>query len=280
MFHYRIRLIKHARVVCLMALLPWLPWIIDDWLTSETRMAMSPTERSIYQDLLAFQWRDGHLSSDHQILAALAAVSPEVFEVAAPAVLKHFNLRRGRLRNKKLAILRESALDKCTKMARRGQKGGEAKASKVKEICASSTPQADTRARAHSDSVSSSGFPGLDSKPTNQEKTSSRAREISAGANDYRPDAGWAWISSSGVYPQIRDMDAACRAWNSVVEDQATEDAIRAALAPGGPWRASAQWERGVYDDLANWLFRKLWQGRPARYVSEGERERERMRAL
>lgn len=75
-------------------------------------------------------------------------------------------------------------------------------------------------------------------------------------------------------------MDAACRAWNSVVEDQATEDAIRAALAADGPWRRSAQWQRGVYDDLANWLMRRLWHGRPAPYVSESEREAVKLRAL
>jgi uncharacterized protein YdaU (DUF1376 family) len=194
-----------AKAVLLMAVLPWLPWIVDDWLTSETRIAMNPTERSIYQDLLAFQWRDGHLSSDHQILAGLAAVTPEVFEAAAPAVLKHFNLRRGRLRNKKLAILRESALEKCTKMARRGQKGGEAKASKVKDICASSTPQAHTRAPARSDSVS---IPGVVSGLTEEENLAPRVEAFTGnGREDQNALALACKVQVWDRYPGVKTED-------------------------------------------------------------------------
>lgn len=261
MWRQTTRTIEYRVAVLLMAVLPWLPWIVDDWLTSRTRLAMNPTERSIYQDLLAFQWRDEHLPSDHQTLAAMAAVPSEVFEAAAPAVLRHFNLRRGRLRNKKLSVLRESAFEKSTKHTRKSQKGGLAKASKFKEICATGTPQADTRARAHSDSISSPGFLGSDSKPPNQEKSSSRAREVLSGADgNGRPEYNWAagWervvavCQRPPVAPQILKAKIARDLFFSDCETPEREAEILDAIER---LKASGMVERGFVPSLEN-MFR------------------------
>lgn len=103
-------------------------------------------------------------------------------------------------------------------------------------------------------------------------------------ANGYDPEAGWRWFSGDGAsvapYPHIRDMDAAARAWVSVVVSQQVEDEIRRALAEDGPWHRSEQWSRSVFDDAANWLLRKLWRGRPAPIRVQQDEEVERLKAV
>jgi len=86
----------------------------------------------------------------------------------------------------------------------------------------------------------------------------------------YDPRPGWRWFQD--IYPHIRDMDAAARAWISVVEDEETERGVRRALAQPGVWFLSQQWADGVFDDGANWLLRKLWKGKPALVRSREER--------
>lgn len=86
--------------------------------------------------------------------------------------------------------------------------------------------------------------------------------ELDQGRKSYDSGGGWEWFRVT--YPNVRDMDAACRAWISVVEDQATEEAIRAALGAEGAWPNSAEWKRGVLNDATSWLLQRLWKGRPA----------------
>ena len=59
----------------------------------------------------------------------------------------------------------------------------------------------------------------------------------------------------------------------SVVDSQATEDAIRVSLTKPGPWFGSQRWADGVMEQAENWLFQRMWKGRPAALHSKGERK-------
>ena len=70
--------------------LPWHKWYASRWLSSRSRLTMSPLERSIYRDLLDHIYVDGNIPNDKKILAILAAVSLEELEDAWPVVGKRF----------------------------------------------------------------------------------------------------------------------------------------------------------------------------------------------
>ena len=238
----------YAGGLILMALLPWMPFIAGDWIMSPTRLGMTEVERAIYIDLLCYQWLDGWLPNDHAKLAHMAAVDQEKFEKAAPEVLRHFNLLKGKYRNKKLALLRTSALSRRASWAERGRKGGSAKAKGVRQMETSATASL---------SVSVSPSASADGNLYSQKPL--RARDN--GEPGYDPGPGWERFRGVGGYPNIRDMNAACRAWVSVCTSAENEAEIFAGLAR---WKKSNEWARGVYNSAERWLLDKLWKGQPA----------------
>lgn len=76
---------------------------------------MTTSQRSIYLDLLAYQWYEGYLPNDEEILAKMAAVSIEEFRLAAPIVMRHFRLSSKGYRNREVARLRQRGLEKIRK---------------------------------------------------------------------------------------------------------------------------------------------------------------------
>ncbi|CAB4130483.1 Protein of unknown function DUF1376 [uncultured Caudovirales phage] len=81
---------------------PWYKWYPSNWLASEARMRMSPSERSIYRDLLDICYQEGSIPDDERTLAGLSAVSTIEFRAAWPEVSKKFvSVGGGRLSNLK-----------------------------------------------------------------------------------------------------------------------------------------------------------------------------------
>ena len=70
--------------------LPWLPFDVDDWLLSRSVRIMSRIERSLYIDLLAFQWRDGSIPADLAELAALLAMPADEMAAAWARIGRQF----------------------------------------------------------------------------------------------------------------------------------------------------------------------------------------------
>jgi hypothetical protein len=70
--------------------LPWVPWYVSKWLSSETRLRLSPLGRSVYLDLLFNASEKGSIPDDHCLLAKLADVSREEFEAVWPLIAPKF----------------------------------------------------------------------------------------------------------------------------------------------------------------------------------------------
>lgn len=244
--------------------LPWLPLLVDDWLTSPTVLAMTAAERGMYVHLLAHQWHDGKLPADPELLTVLSGGSPEEWAASNAKIMRNFSLRKGWYQNRKLATLRKSAIH----FSHTGKKGGQANASRFKEKDSERSTPVEARASlSHSLSSSVVDFPVLQEiKPP----------EVSLpvggnGAAHFDPNSGWRWFEAT--YPNMRKSDEACRAWLSNVTSQEIEDSFRAALAPDGPWFGSQQWAKGVFDEPGRFIANRMDKDRPAPMRSKGERE-------
>lgn len=280
--------------VLLMAFLPFMPALVDDWLTSPTRLRMTPTERAIYWDLLLYQWKDGALPADHATLTEMAHVSPEDFARAAPAVLRNFNLRRGRYQNKKLALRRTSVLKRKTNSAQRGHKGGQAKANKDKKMQELAMSRASESVSVSSvvevvveeKTSCSEGFPDPEVLASVQTRVPVSRRKVSAGGNGEAPawDPGPGWLQvealcrQAPVAPAIRRPQLALQAYLSACEAPETLATILAGITA---YKASSDVANGAVMSLENFLRDRCWQGSFARPPeSETERERRRVMAL
>lgn len=73
---------------------------------------------------------------------------------------------------------------------------------------------------------------------------------------------GFEWFAEA--YPQVLNRDELGRAWSDRVEDQATEDEVRSALAPDGVWPNSQMWAEGKYYDAARFIWERKWREKPA----------------
>jgi hypothetical protein len=69
---------------------PWYRWHIARWLSSRSRLTMTPLERSVYRDLLDHLYMDGSIPNDPTELAIMAAVTEQDFAAAWPVVSKRF----------------------------------------------------------------------------------------------------------------------------------------------------------------------------------------------
>lgn len=236
--------------------LPWMPVVVDDWLTSPTRLKMTHKERAVYLELMMFQWRDGSITSDSSVLAKLVTMDDQEFSSVAPVVLSCFNLRRGRYRNAKLGLLRTSAQKRKRTAELRGHEGGQAKAKKDRELRGLSM----TRASYDSVTVSSSEI--LESRKS--EKPPPRAGSENGS---FDPGPGWAQVEAlcgqQPIAPKIRKPDLACQVYLSVCDGAERLSAILDGIRR---YKASDEVQRGIVVSLENFLADRMWGGtwRPA----------------
>ena len=105
---------------------------VKDWLTSKAVIAMSPTQRGYYIQLLAHAWdsdRPGYLPNDPALLWKLAgARSRESFERESALVLAQFpKAGRGVRANTRLVNERRSQMARSERLSRSGSAGAAAK---------------------------------------------------------------------------------------------------------------------------------------------------------
>ena len=242
-------------LVAVMAVLPFMPLYVDDWLTSPTRLTMTATARAIYLDLLMYQWKDGYVPNDPEKLARMTNFSVAELSAAWPMVFPHFNLKNGRYRNRKLAVLRRQKLREKTKSIEDGRKGGIVNARRIKNL---TKPPLSTAS--DSDSVSVSF---LKRKPEDEERVPvGKFAAAFAPKNGYDPRAGWerlvAACQREPIAPRIRKPDLACQTFLSRCEDAQTEARI---LAGVEVYKLSSEVSRGVVVSLENFLRDGMWEG-------------------
>ncbi|MCC6591630.1 MAG: YdaU family protein [Bryobacterales bacterium] len=237
---------------------PWYKWYPSNWLSSETRLRMTATERSIYRDLLDICYQEGSIPNDERILTNLAAVSRKEFTDAWPEVSKKFvPFADNRLTNPKCV----EELARCAEMsaakALAGRRGGERRARKQQDssICLDSA------------SNSKSGSASTESK-----QNSSDADADADADTPLTPQCGASptWTAFERIaerYPNRVEVDLAAQIWLSYVDTGVIADAALIEIEAGlSRWLESDQWTRddGRYvPSLAKWLRDKRWLDHP-----------------
>lgn len=255
--------------------IPPLPWESENWLTSPSRLGMSAVARSIYRDLLDYQWRDGSFPEEARLLAQMAGVTAEELAVQWPIVQSHFTRQRGggRLFNRKLQTLRDqeimrmrSGQQQASARTEIARLGGLAKSRKMKALAATST------ATARASPLLVAGHKQAELLETEGLALVPCARgrrtlslDISCTkipGNGYNPQPGWEKFQE--VFPVIRKPDLALQVWLSICDSEKRETEI---LAGARAYLGSDEVHRGVVTSAENWLRDRMWEGKfwPAR---------------
>ncbi len=99
---------------------PWFPFYAGDWLSDMRVRLLTPSQRGVYIDLLAFQWREGAVPDDPAGLAlTLGADGADVVLVLD----RFFRLRRGHRRNRRMEQVRHGQRAESAKRSKAGSKG-------------------------------------------------------------------------------------------------------------------------------------------------------------
>jgi uncharacterized protein YdaU (DUF1376 family) len=99
------------------------PWFIDNWLSSRTRMRLSPLARCVYRELIDQCWKHGSLPKDEKILAKMSLVSDKEFRAAWREIEELFVEKNGELHHEK----RPQLVEYKERQAEFGRKGAEAR---------------------------------------------------------------------------------------------------------------------------------------------------------
>jgi hypothetical protein len=223
--------------------LPSYPWYPDDWLTSPTRLKMSPESRAIYRDLLDYCFRDGSIPIDDHVLMLMAAVTPAVWRRAWPAVQAELIERDGRYTHGKVEDVRPrvEAWHESRKM--NGKLGGRPKAS-----------------------GKPSGYPSANLVP----KPSSSSSTTTTIHTPLPPFADDLFEQIWNAYPaKGRTRRPMCEGYYAELMTAANGDAaalhqrILTPLLPGGAWERSKTWGSGYVFALSDYLANRRWQEEP-----------------
>ena len=95
----------------------YMPFYVDDWLTSDTVDRFTLEQQAVYLHLLLRQWKakDGTLPKDEQQLARWTRLGQRWSKVGRPIVAQCFVERRGGLVNVRLRRLWEAAQARSNK---------------------------------------------------------------------------------------------------------------------------------------------------------------------
>lgn len=104
--------------------LEWYKRFPARWLTSEARMRMTAAERGIYTDLMDHQYIQGSLPNNHMVLARLASVPQDVFDIAWKNIKNEFKERDGRLYQGFAEQVRADAVERRNQLKTNGSLGG------------------------------------------------------------------------------------------------------------------------------------------------------------
>ena len=255
-----------------------LPWDIPRWRMSRTRARLTAEARGIIRELWDECFAEGSIPDDPAECSKIAGVTVLEMERNWESLRVCFSLRRGKLYSKPVQQIARAVSKRYQKFGTAGSIGGLERARRMKDLRSNASSDACSQpiARA-SDSLSLSGFDfevSVSPGKKNLEKTggldTAKISPAHSNGNGYDPAPGWEWFLAT--YPHTPKVDQACRAWMSVVDSQVIEDAIRQSLTQPGPWFLSQRWVDGIFDQAENWLFQRMWQGRPAPARSRGER--------
>lgn len=96
---------------------PYMPFFVDDWLSSDTVEGFTLEQQGAYLLLLARQWKahDGYLPKDEATLARWSRLGVRWRKVGRPILARCFVERAGGLVNVRLRRLWEMTKDKTTK---------------------------------------------------------------------------------------------------------------------------------------------------------------------
>lgn len=89
-----------------------MPFLVDDWETSETVRGLSYEGEGVYLALLRHQWREGSIPSDIPAIRRTLRLTAEQFPELQSLINAAFPVVGKRRCNHKLAALRKQALDK------------------------------------------------------------------------------------------------------------------------------------------------------------------------
>jgi uncharacterized protein YdaU (DUF1376 family) len=103
------------------------PWFIDNWLSSRTRMRLSPLARCVYRELIDQCWKHGSLPKDEKILAKMALVSDKEFRAAWREIEELFVEKNGELHHETVDEKRPQLVEYKERQAEFGRKGAEAR---------------------------------------------------------------------------------------------------------------------------------------------------------
>ncbi len=118
--------------------LPWFPWYVRDALSDSRWQSMPAISRGCFVQLLMYQWENGSLDPERVRLVQLAAITDIDVEAIGKTRGQIFDLYvwrflaelfpksrgDGRLRNKKLHILRDARLRRISIAVASGRRGG------------------------------------------------------------------------------------------------------------------------------------------------------------
>jgi uncharacterized protein YdaU (DUF1376 family) len=103
------------------------PWFIDNWLSSRTRMRLSPLARCVYRELIDQCWKHGSLPKDEKILAKMSLVSDKEFRAAWREIEELFVQKNGELHHETVDEKRPQLVEYKERQAEFGRKGAEAR---------------------------------------------------------------------------------------------------------------------------------------------------------
>ncbi|MFN8941567.1 MAG: DUF1376 domain-containing protein [Acidobacteriota bacterium] len=103
------------------------PWFIDNWLSSRTRMRLSPLARCVYRELIDQCWKHGSLPKDEKILAKMSLVSDKEFRAAWREIEELFVEKNGELHHETVDEKRPQLVEYKERQAEFGRKGAEAR---------------------------------------------------------------------------------------------------------------------------------------------------------
>lgn len=99
------------------AIRPWFPFFAGDWLASTDVMGMTLAQEGAYLRLLCVQWREGFIPDSPKALKSLCKYpkGTKWESLWSHVGTKFVRCEDGKLRNVRLAQLREAAMVKCEK---------------------------------------------------------------------------------------------------------------------------------------------------------------------
>lgn len=149
-----------------MAKHPWMPFYVADWLTGT--VLLSPAEKGVYIDLMAYQWDNGAVPGDDlRALARIARCDLAEIQQAWPAVSVKFTRGEdGLWRNQRV----EDERSVGQRLGERNQRGGQARAAQAGRVAGKFAPAYDQPE--HQPNHQPNGQPSHQPPPANSQSQS------------------------------------------------------------------------------------------------------------